>query len=501
MALLFIVDSQAQLVSQHKAAQALASKSDLKVYFLVANHVNVLGKWDHVPEIVENGSPAQDKKSRSLSRVWRDFSISKLYPLSNKYLSGVGRLSERNWFLSKLLEIATCFLRDCLVVANRTINFISRLSWDNKMSVAERLRTGSSFRSNYSIYSMGNDYRLELNCLVFLPHSGISARVPRHLRLKIRALKISTFFFAEFNYFYGHLRLFALANKLGIKEFVYPFALIDDMEWKVTFSHQEARKRHFIFKYLMDRIFPDWGASIRGSRVRIPMRFAIQARFAGYKTHNPWLFGESSSILTLCPDTFTFEYLLRAGHSRSALKIVGIPDAEELIELIGGSRDFYFSPRLLIAIPPNQFGPANHEVYLQTIIEPLIKPALVKFGNSRTKVNLHPACSEEVRNYLSFYGVVISDRDISADIADTELFVAVSSSTLRIAELLGTYSIDYDLYSFGYKDYEQAKCVTVAKSPEEYQTALNGLSNFDSPGMDESLNLDFVQEVKLCIEN
>lgn len=114
-------------------------------------------------------------------------------------------------------------------------------------------------------------------------------------------------------------------------------------------------------------------------------------------------------------------------------------------------------PHVLVALPPSYHGEPNSKsefpTYRETI-ERLLEGCRAAHPRVRITVSLHPATTPDARDVV--YDLV---DEVSSDwllrlIPRNDVFVSVFSSTIRWALMCGKPVVNYDMYGFGYRTYD-----------------------------------------------
>lgn len=298
----------------------------------------------------------------------------------------------------------------------------------------------------------------------------------RTLKRKLTGYAV-TVVYPEINFFYRHFPLYGQMKILNARQVIVPFSLVNETEWLKAMSAQQSKTNNSISNLIVDAFFPLWVREFEGKKIRIPLSFALSAGLNDYRTYNPWLPGASLDVQILSPDTFSYDYLIRAGYNPKQLKKAGTIHGRELVEnRIESIRTLSEEPRplrILVAIPPNELR-HNDRDFSRFILEPLLMPIL-QFQKIEVIAAMHPRSSLSEKNTVSAFVKKITDTDTEIAISKSDIFVASSSATLRISESLGVPSINFDIYKFDYGDYEFANHVVTVSDQLNYEKELKQL--------------------------
>lgn len=303
----------------------------------------------------------------------------------------------------------------------------------------------------------------------------------------------------EFNFFYGHLSVYRLANKSGFFQAIYTYSLVNDKEWTLALSKDSRRTKDSVSNRLIDRFFPEWTRSSHSLRIRLPLSFPIVSKLVGFTTYNPWLQGAIRSLPIFTPDTFTLNYLIESGYDSSHIFVGGMPKGADLLEL----RSSHLAarraqkrkrPSVVVALPPDQTSDPTGIAYQLLLNKTIFETVSELQSQADFAFVFHPRLSETSRNVLIQREIVVLNEDVAKAVAKADIYVACSSATLRIAEALGVQAIDYDIYSFGYQDFKAARVVRAADDASDFRKALLALlaAPVEYP-MDQSISGNPVQ--------
>ena len=369
----------------------------------------------------------------------------------------------------------------------RPYNLVSKLYYQIK----SRLRGSRllSLRTSWLLFELSPDDKQVQNqkfSAKLLPFAATWRSLARNDKGKI-------LIWPELNYFYGHLSVYGLAKKSGFFQAIYTYSLVNEKEWLLALSKDSRRTKDSIANRFVDRYFAAWVRLDHSLRIRLPLSFPVLAKLVGYTTYNPWLPGAIKSVPIFAPDTFTLNYLRDSGYESSHIFIGGMPKGTDLLEL----RTSYLAakgtqkskrPSVVVALPPDQTsdptGLAYHSLLNKTIFATVTEMQnLADFA-----FVFHPRLSETSRSALIQRGIVVLNQDLAKAVAECDVYVACSSATLRIAEALGVQAIDYDIYKFGYQDFEAARVVRAADDASNFRSAILAL-------LDNSVEYEMDQKI------
>lgn len=299
---------------------------------------------------------------------------------------------------------------------------------------------------------------------------------------------------AGVQFFYGHLKIFNLASSADLAQVIYPYSLVNEKEWILAFSKNSMMTKNSIVNRSLDLLFPEWTRSTNGIRVRLPFRFAVLSKLTKFLTYNPWLQGANLSIPIFAPDKFTFKYLVSSGYDPAHLHLGGVPSGKELAQarrryLNNSKNTKTKKPLVTIALPPDQTSDTTGMEYRGLLRALIFEPCAALAENCTFAFVLHPRINGPTKDWLKSLEVKILNGSLAERIAESDIYIACASATLRIAEALAVPAIDYDIYDFGYQDFSESRVVQVASNPDELKLLVKKLL-LDSAAFEIDLTIE-----------
>lgn len=230
---------------------------------------------------------------------------------------------------------------------------------------------------------------------------------------------------------------------------------------------------------------------IRTSEILLRKAFRAEAP-------KPWILHSGQADIIFVETKMALEYAKSLGFSPKQLSLVGSPYLDEMYEVrrrnvltaIKGKQLTSTRPlKILCAIPPDMTAYVDHKI----IEFPSYLEFLEKFINSVRRVpesevifTVHPTTTHIERSTIESFGAIISDKPTHCLIVESDLYVASISATIQWAIAAGVQTLNYDVFSFGYPDYESSELVTRADSFSSFENELSKLSSTIASYLDVS---------------
>lgn len=235
-------------------------------------------------------------------------------------------------------------------------------------------------------------------------------------------------------------------------------------------------------KRVINRIFayfdPKWVYVHRGKKLlRWPAFKILAMKLFGLVPPLPWVVNSSHADLILVENDAVEKFMLREGVKSEQIKLTGSPANDIMAEHIGGfarrrdglCRELKLDsskPIVLCALPPNiLYGYSRPECDFKRY-EDLVEfwvTSLTEVKNHNIVISLHPAIKYEEINYIEEYGVKIAQKKSIDLIPFCDLFVAAMSGTIYWATACGKPVLNYDVYKYGYTDFDKYKGIVYTK--------------------------------------
>jgi hypothetical protein len=275
----------------------------------------------------------------------------------------------------------------------------------------------------------------------------------------------------------------AVARNLGIRSVIVPYTISNTAEFLESYvRHQPYQVSASRLNGLIARWFPQWTARHAGRYfVRSTPAKVLAAELLGLAPPNPWLLNSGHVDAIAVESSAMREYYLSAGIPARQLSAVGSLTDDVLAE---GLRDAAARrasleqelgltagrPLLLAALPPDQ------NTYDRPACEFSGFDDLIGFWGStlaglpgwNVVVRPHPKTRPERLGALRRHGVAISYDDTAGLIPPCDVYVAAVSATIRWAIACGKPVVNYDVYQYGYRDYERVEGVVLVNTRKDF---------------------------------
>ena len=285
---------------------------------------------------------------------------------------------------------------------------------------------------------------------------------------------------------YDYASIVGKAARKGIPTVVVPYTIATAAEPAEAITHDPGFAEGYSLQHwsgrLVARLLPHWVYTYRGEpMLRYPACLVIVYEALGLAPRRPWVFNDGFSVALAAESEHMAALYRQEGLSTSYVVLTGAlyddvaakarsqgaAARAELLEELG------LSPRgtiALCALPPKmelerrlgcEF--TSHEQIVETMLRPLLD-----LPDCAVVVSLHPTLRLADLRYLEAHGARISTRGIADLIARCDLYVAVISATIRIAIADGVPVVNYDVFRYGYHDYEAAEGVVTVQDRADY---------------------------------
>ncbi len=283
----------------------------------------------------------------------------------------------------------------------------------------------------------------------------------------------------------------AIARRKGIRSVIIPYTISNTAEFAESYVdeplHQVGNSRQ---NGLVARLFPQWVLQYRGRHLlRTKFAKAIAVELLGLTPPNPWLLNSGHADSIAVESIAMRDYYLAAGLPERLLALSGsltddvltrvckdVPERRRVLLSEFGLQDD--RPMLVCALPPDQntYGRAGCEFSDFDDLVGFWGKCLSQVDGWNVVLRPHPKTSIERLNALRQYGINITYDDTAALVPLCDLYVACVSATIRWAIACGKPVINYDVYQYGYQDYEGVDGVALVNTRTEFQRLLQQLT-------------------------
>lgn len=304
--------------------------------------------------------------------------------------------------------------------------------------------------------------------------------------LFFKQLDVKLLVFGEDSVDYFTPLLIRLGHKHHVKSVVFPYTFANQYEFLEDAFFSDRRVNRNIFNKFVGTLFPKWTYFYKDKLLlkSVPS-LILSTELFKISPPNPWVMSSGFSDVLAIESLFMKEYYQEAGIPAEKMIETGYPSLDSLYEVYK-NRDEYKAkiatqlkldlkkPVVLCAVPPSQWprmavGFENYEQFINAFFG-----YMGKFTDVEIIYKFHPRLdSSEIAQIVANHNIKYSLNDTAELIAMCDLYIASVSSTIRWALALGLPTINYDLYDYGYGDFDGAKNFATAVTFEEFKIAFS----------------------------
>lgn len=293
----------------------------------------------------------------------------------------------------------------------------------------------------------------------------------------------------EENLLYKHYILINAAHDKGIRCCVVPFTVANQKEWLGAFFDDPKFQENFRWNGLFIATYPNWSTSYKGRRLVLPGLHIFLSEYLECAPRVPWLINSGTADVIAAESEFMMDFYRRSGIEESRLRLTGSVSDDRLYKVLKNRESQWLSVKnklsipdsngnvFLIALPPDQFSPSavkktefrNHQELIDYMLSVVMS---WRQRGDIVLVNLHPRISIDEISVPSCEGLYVVDDAIENLVPLSDLFIAVSSATIRLAVSCGIRVINYNAYRYDYDEYRAIESVVEVNSKEEYREAV-----------------------------
>lgn len=317
------------------------------------------------------------------------------------------------------------------------------------------------------------------------------ARLRRASRAVLQQTRASIIVLAEDNVGEQSAAWVAAGHDLGVPSVVVPYTMAKASEAAASYYLRDEHSFRRWDNRLLARWKPRWSFTYRGRRLtRLPAYQALALEWWGMTPPEPWVLHSGFSDVIAVESSRMMEHYVGEGLPAERLRLVGSLADDELRRdrersaetraLLAAEHGLDPSRRLLIcAVPPSQFGalPAEIEFDDYPSLLRAWAAALADIGGWDVVLRLHPRtdADKKIRPFLG--DLPVSTMDTLRLIAACDAYVASVSATIRWAIASGVPVINYDVYRFGYDDYDDLSAVLTVDNLLDFKSSLGRLTS------------------------
>lgn len=280
----------------------------------------------------------------------------------------------------------------------------------------------------------------------------------------------------------------AAAHRRGIPALVLPYTLANREEAVQSLKGEEAYQSRN--NELASMLFPRWRYQ-EGEIdiVRLPSAHIFAHEELGVTPPDPWTMNSGFADKILVDSEASLDYFAAAGIPRGQMVVVGSVSQDRMFEIrqqrsqhldrlrnalsLDGER-----PLLLISGCPNQLSaavPSCEFQNMQQLAEFVGRTVAPLAGQYDLVVRPHPNFPE-FGTLLAPFGIRTTDAPTASLVPLADLFIAFASATIRWAIACGVPTINYDVFNYGYGDFNSATGVVTVASAADFRTQVQASS-------------------------
>lgn len=303
----------------------------------------------------------------------------------------------------------------------------------------------------------------------------------------LTTLRPSLLILFEDNAEYRTGTVIAAANAQYIPSVIMPFTIADEIEAaEAYFDNPNYWPESNVFNELVAKACPRWTYEHRG-RVLLRSRgiVVLADEAMGVAPPLPWVMNSSHASAIAVESPAMLDHYRAVGLPPGQLELVGgmIDDvifaatqrADEVRSALELDRS---RPILLCSFPPNQLDGVIRQTEWESFEELLDFWAKELLGLSgwQVVVKPHPSLAQPFVQRLRNSGLKVTDRDTAELIPICDLYNACVSSTIRWALACGKPVLNYDAFSYRYRDFTKEGAVLTVDTRDDFRAALERLT-------------------------
>lgn len=268
---------------------------------------------------------------------------------------------------------------------------------------------------------------------------------------------------------------------------IMPFTIGDELEAaEAYFDNPDYWPTSNVFNELVAKACPRW-SYVHRDKVLLRSRgiLALADEAMGVAPPMPWVMNSSRASAIAVESPAMLDLYKSAGLPSDQLEAVGsmIDDvifaatqrADEVRSALGLDRS---KPVLLCSFPPNQLDGVIRQTEWESFEELLDFWANELLGLSGWQVVIkpHPSLARPFVQRLRDSGLKVTDRDTAELIPICDLYNACVSSTIRWALACGKPVLNYDAFSYRYRDFTKEGAVVTVDTRDDFRAALERLT-------------------------
>ena len=294
----------------------------------------------------------------------------------------------------------------------------------------------------------------------------------------------------EESFYYQTTIALSVAKSSRVMTFIYPFSLFNDQEYYQSFRNNRDYVEPVLPKWLYRVFFPHFRYAGPEVELYIPLYYLGLCVMRGALPRLPWQPNTADVDKVLVQSEKTKDYFFSSGVSREKLRVVGHPTNSEIIQavknkfvylsdLVGQDAFDVDKKILLMALPPDQIsrwsevdcGFSSYENFLNFLLN-----EIEKLSNTyNIIVKPHPRINSSFVAKFKEMGIATTTTAIAPMVAISDVFIAFASATIQHADLMKNKTINFDVYKYGYSDFDNYDNVINVYSDAEFKAELSRL--------------------------
>lgn len=279
------------------------------------------------------------------------------------------------------------------------------------------------------------------------------------------------------------------AHEVGCRVVVSPYTVANALEPAEAFYHLREHHLQRWSNRMFARLCPQWVFEYKGRRLlRLPAWNAAAQELLGIAPPRPWALNSGRADAIVVESQKRVEYYRAAGLKREPLIVTGGAFDDELAGFRAQRQSVRLElcrrhglpadrPLVLCGLPPNQLScrPQCQYGTFEALVRAWLEP-IVRQSRFAPLVRLHPRLDRRELQFIEAeLGLAISEEPTARLIAISDLYIASASATIRWAIACGVPVVNYDVFQYGYDDYDDAGGVLTVQTHQEYGTLVGRL--------------------------
>jgi len=282
-----------------------------------------------------------------------------------------------------------------------------------------------------------------------------------------------------------------IARINNIPSVILPFTTVSSDDIARGYSGIPDRAVGFGLNWLVSKIYPKWVQERNGKKIlRLPSYKILAYEWLGLAPAKPWVFNSGLANTIVVESEHILNNYLQEGLPAANLVLAGSFAGDNLYYAMNNRAEnikkLYAKLRLqdgkkmiLCSLPGDLFANRASETEFSSYKEMIefIISKLSDLSDFNIVINLHPSLDPSQLVYLERSGkVAFSSETLSNLFPLCDIFVSNVSSSIKWAVACGRPVVQYDVYRYGYKNYEKALGVVTLSEKSKYIDVIERLS-------------------------